>query len=173
MGDGGSIWTGMVMVRRDVLHQVGVFDEAQRTSHDLDLWLRIAERCPSVGWTRETLAAYRRTATGLTTTSITSSDETLIELFYNAVDVAARLPPHRKRQVHRFLSRHGNRLLRDFVAGGQRGQATLLQRQLQATGIRIPYSTIIAMQLPRFVLPIYRRLAAITRGNRAKALRAF
>lgn len=171
MGDGGSIWTGMVMVRREVLQQVGVFDDAQRTSHDLDLWLRIAERYPTVGWTHHSLAAYSRTETGLTTTSVTSSDETLIKLFYRAVEVAERLPPHRRRYLYRFLSRHGNRLLRDFVASDQPEQATLLLRQLQATGVRIPYSTRIAMRLPPFVLPIYRQIAAITRGQRAMVLR--
>lgn len=40
------VFTPTVMVRREVLDQVGLFEEKLRIAEDYDLWLRIAERFP-------------------------------------------------------------------------------------------------------------------------------
>ena len=63
------ITTSCSMVRRDVLLDVGMFDEALRRSEDYDLWLRIAHRGGRFNSSSMVLAKYRRNGTG------TSSDE--------------------------------------------------------------------------------------------------
>ncbi len=47
-----------VMVRREVLDTVGVFDKSLRLGEDLDLWIRIARRYPIHGM-KEPLVQYR------------------------------------------------------------------------------------------------------------------
>ena len=63
------ITTSCSMVRREVLLDVGMFDETLRRSEDFDLWLRIAHRGGRFDSSSVVLAKYRRNGTG------TSSDE--------------------------------------------------------------------------------------------------
>jgi glycosyltransferase involved in cell wall biosynthesis len=63
------ITTSCSMVRRAVLLDVGLFDEALRRSEDFDLWLRIAHHGGRFDSSSAVLAQYRRNGTG------TSSDE--------------------------------------------------------------------------------------------------
>lgn len=54
------VGTSSVVVRRDVFHSVGLFDESPevRSSEDVDMWFRIAERFP-LGYVDIPLHAYR------------------------------------------------------------------------------------------------------------------
>jgi len=170
MGAGWSIWTGTVMVRRDVFDVVGDFDVAQRTSHDLDLWLRIAEKYPQLGWIRDPIAEYAINPVGLTMTSIASTDESLIELYRRALEAVERLPAERRQYVHDFATWHSGKLLRDSLGRGNHQQAKWLVRQFQTLGIEVPRVMAIAVRLPKFVLPLYRRMAALARRSKRAVL---
>jgi hypothetical protein len=60
-----SGWTGTMLVRREVLLAVGLFETAQRHGQeDTDLWWRIAYRHPRMGYDPEPLAVYHYNITG-------------------------------------------------------------------------------------------------------------
>jgi GT2 family glycosyltransferase len=50
--------TSTVMIRREVLSKVGVFNPKYRRAQDYDLWLRIAEHYP-IEFINQPLASYR------------------------------------------------------------------------------------------------------------------
>ena len=54
----GFVWTGAVLVRKDVFAEVGYLDPALRTAEDLDMWLRIALRHPRIAYCAKPIAAY-------------------------------------------------------------------------------------------------------------------
>ncbi|MBW4674843.1 MAG: glycosyltransferase [Desmonostoc geniculatum HA4340-LM1] len=53
-----------VIVRRDCLNQVGLFDETLRSCEDYDLWLRLIEKFP-IYFLNEPLARYRNSSNSL------------------------------------------------------------------------------------------------------------
>jgi glycosyltransferase involved in cell wall biosynthesis len=54
-----SLITSGVVVRREPVFQVGLFDEALRNSQDFDLWLRLARHGTRMAYQRRTLLRYR------------------------------------------------------------------------------------------------------------------
>lgn len=54
-----AVWTSTVMIRRDVLDEVGGFDETLRIGEDYDLWLRASRVTPILQVPRA-LALYRQ-----------------------------------------------------------------------------------------------------------------
>jgi glycosyltransferase involved in cell wall biosynthesis len=56
---GQSLITSGVVVRRERVLEVGLFDEALRNSQDFDLWLRLARHGTRMAYQRQTLLRYR------------------------------------------------------------------------------------------------------------------
>jgi glycosyltransferase involved in cell wall biosynthesis len=54
-----SLITSGVVVRRELVIQVGLFDELLRNSQDFDLWLRLARSGARMAYRRRTLLRYR------------------------------------------------------------------------------------------------------------------
>jgi glycosyltransferase involved in cell wall biosynthesis len=54
-----SLITSGVVVRRELVFEVGLFDEALRNSQDFDLWLRLARHGARMAYQRQTLLRYR------------------------------------------------------------------------------------------------------------------
>lgn len=52
--------TDMMLIRRDVLYEAGLFCVGQPRMNDEDMWFRIAYRYPKVGYVKEPLAIYHR-----------------------------------------------------------------------------------------------------------------
>ncbi len=50
--------TDTMLIRREVLREVGGFDESLKVGEDLDLWMRIAYRWPKFGFVARPLAVY-------------------------------------------------------------------------------------------------------------------
>jgi glycosyltransferase involved in cell wall biosynthesis len=155
--EGGSIWTGTVMIRRDVFDEIGDFDVGQRTSHDLDLWLRIAVAHPNLGWVDETIANYEiNNPSGLTSTSVQRGDETLIDFYRRAHQLNELLPPDRKRHLQDYMQCHAWALTRDFLGRGSREKAQWLLGHLKRIGIRVPLWLDVATRIPpTLVRPIH------------------
>ena len=137
MGNGWSIWTGTVIIRRDVFAEVGDFDEQQRTSHDLDLWIRIAAKYPRIGWISDPVADYEINPDGLTLTSVAIGDPTLIRLHERAIELTDQLSTERKPHLRSFTEHHGRLLLRDTISAGRSAQARKLIGQFDELGVPV------------------------------------
>ncbi len=61
---------GLVTFRREVLEQVGVYDEELRGVEDFDLWLRMLQHGIRFSFTNEVLVKYRRHHVSLSSSSI-------------------------------------------------------------------------------------------------------
>lgn len=91
----GGIWASTInlIIRRDILVEVGLFAEDMPRGQDTDLWLRIASRWPRIGYVLGDLTIYHRDVPA----SITKSyphDEVLWSLYQrnrDAYQLAGRL----------------------------------------------------------------------------------
>ncbi len=54
-----SLMTSGVVARRDLILEVGLFDEALRNAQDFDLWLRLARHGARLAYQRQVLLRYR------------------------------------------------------------------------------------------------------------------
>jgi glycosyltransferase involved in cell wall biosynthesis len=57
---GFCAYTINLIIKREILEQVGLFDVNQRRAQDTDMWFRIAYQWPEVGYVSEPLAIYHR-----------------------------------------------------------------------------------------------------------------
>jgi glycosyltransferase involved in cell wall biosynthesis len=99
-----TITTSCSMVRRDMLLEVGMFDEQFRHSEDFDLWLRIAHRGGRFDSSAAVLAQYRRNGTGTS-----SDDEVMADAMLAVLDKCERtmtLTPQEREAVARARGRH-------------------------------------------------------------------
>lgn len=158
LGARWSIWTGTVMVRQSALADVGDFDEEQRTSHDLDLWIRIATRHPRLGWVTEPIAAYElNNPVGLTKTSISTNDQSLLALYERAVRQASQLHTGRRHYIMQFVAWHSTVLLREVIRGGYYQQAGWLLQHLKRMNVPVPLWLDWATRFtPKPFIPVYR-----------------
>jgi glycosyltransferase involved in cell wall biosynthesis len=67
-----SLITSGVVVRRDLILEVGLFDETLRNAQDLDLWLRLARHGARLAYHREVLLSYRSRPNSLSGDAINS-----------------------------------------------------------------------------------------------------
>jgi glycosyltransferase involved in cell wall biosynthesis len=67
-----SLITSGVVVRRDLVLEVGLFDEALRNAQDFDLWLRLARQGARLAYQRKVLLSYRSRPNSLTGDAINS-----------------------------------------------------------------------------------------------------
>lgn len=57
---GNSLLQGSVLMRTEVIKEVGDFNLAYVQAHDFDFWVRAAKKCFNFGFVEEPLLAYRR-----------------------------------------------------------------------------------------------------------------
>jgi glycosyltransferase involved in cell wall biosynthesis len=82
-----SLITSGVVVRRDLVVAVGLFDETLRNAQDFDLWLRLARHGARLAYQRKVLLSYRSRPNSLSGDAINSHQRELrvfdkIELSY-------------------------------------------------------------------------------------------
>lgn len=68
MANGFTLCSCTIMLRRDALNDIGLFDLTLRTAEDRDLWLRFALRFPRVGYVFRPVSKIYRTPGSLTGT---------------------------------------------------------------------------------------------------------
>jgi glycosyltransferase involved in cell wall biosynthesis len=67
-----SLITSGVLARRELILEVGLFDEALRNAQDLDLWLRLARHGARLAYHRQVLLRYRSRLNSLSGDAINS-----------------------------------------------------------------------------------------------------
>jgi glycosyltransferase involved in cell wall biosynthesis len=72
-----SLITSGVVVRRELVLEVGLFDEALRNAQDFDLWLRLARHGARLAYQRKVLLSYRSRPNSLTGDAINSHQREL------------------------------------------------------------------------------------------------
>ena len=72
-GQGNFASTINLIIKRDIIVEVGYFAEDQKRAQDTDMWLRIAYRWPKIGYVNEPLAIYHRGVEGSITKTHTHS----------------------------------------------------------------------------------------------------
>src|SRR6266850_943847 len=72
-----SLITSGVVVRRELVLEVGLFDEALRNAQDFDLWLRLARHGAHLAYQRKVLLSYRSRANSLSGDAINSHQREL------------------------------------------------------------------------------------------------
>jgi glycosyltransferase involved in cell wall biosynthesis len=79
-----SLITSGVVVRRELVLEVGLFDEALRNAQDFDLWLRLARHGARLGYQRKVLLSYRSRPNSLSGDAINSHKREL--LVFNKIE---------------------------------------------------------------------------------------
>ena len=134
------ILTSGVVVRRDVLADVGGFDDQFPAGQDFDLWIRIACLHPAYGFCYEPLFQYLR-----------SVDNSVSGVSYKKFESNIRIIEKHARQsedntsYQLFLAANTSRLLRSTLSGGYSKLARRLLRLKPKTLLpknRILYSAI-------------------------------
>jgi glycosyltransferase involved in cell wall biosynthesis len=72
-----SLITSGVVARRDLILEVGLFDEALRNAQDFDLWLRLARHGARLAYHRRVLLSYRSRPNSLSGDAINSHQREL------------------------------------------------------------------------------------------------
>src|SRR5260221_4431466 len=72
-----SLITSGVVVRRELVLEVGLFDEALRNAQDFDLWLRLARHGAKLAYHRHVLLSYRSRPNSLSGDAINSHQREL------------------------------------------------------------------------------------------------
>jgi glycosyltransferase involved in cell wall biosynthesis len=101
-----SLITSGVIARRELIFEVGLFDEALRNAQDFDLWLRLARHGARLAYHRQVLLRYRARMNSLTGDATNSLNRELcvldkIERSYNLTPAESRevAPVIRRRQA--------------------------------------------------------------------------
>jgi glycosyltransferase involved in cell wall biosynthesis len=92
-----SLITSGIVVRRDLVLEVGLFDEALRNAQDLDLWLRLARHGARLAYQRKVLLSYRARLNGLTGNAINSHRREL--LVFDKIEQSYDFTPAERREV--------------------------------------------------------------------------
>ncbi len=160
LADGCSIWTGAVLIRKSAILEVNGFDELQKTSHDVDLWFKLAIRYPEIGFSPAPVARYQiGQATSLTATATSEGDKTWFRLIERMIEAKPSLPLQRQALVDRYIAYKINGVFRNAVVRQNYDYAQWLidcclrsKIALPALGLRI------ANRIPRRVMGVMRRL---------------
>jgi Glycosyl transferase family 2 len=126
--DEWCLWTGTIMVRRDVLLQLGGFDTSLPTGDDVLLWSRIAALNPPLAYVRTPIAHYRSdVAASLTQIQVRPGFVDIPYLARQLLALGTSLLPERaellRRQADRQLMTQAKR---EIVAGHWNAARTTL-----------------------------------------------
>ena len=89
--------TSGIVLRRELIFKVGLFDESLRTAQDFDLWLRLAVYGAHLAYHRNVLLRYRCRPDGLTGDAINSHRREL--RIFDKIEQSYDLNPHEREQV--------------------------------------------------------------------------
>ncbi len=98
------IWTGTVMVRRDVFNEVGYFEEGLRIAEDHDLWLRIC-RSREVGFFTTRTATYVMHDASVTKNEPLYCDSA-IKVYSRSLDPLYGLPERYRKRLVKQIALH-------------------------------------------------------------------
>ena len=164
-----QIWTGTVMVRKDVLARVGNFDLKLKRAEDIDLWVRIAVDHPLLGYVTEPTAVYTvGQPSSLTGTAASAADQSTCIAIGRFLRIAHQLSHPRKKLLAEFAADLATRAARASLLAGRSRHCRWLINQFDRMGIPdIPSTIRHASRIPepllRFLRQLYVAIAAFRR----------
>jgi glycosyltransferase involved in cell wall biosynthesis len=108
-----SLITSGVVVRRELVLEVGLFDEALRNAQDFDLWLRLARHGARLAYQRKVLLSYRSRANSLSGDAINSHRREL--LVFDKIEQSYEFTPAERLEVSEVIRRR--RALLEYELG--------------------------------------------------------
>ena len=121
------LWTGTVMVRRDVLAQFGGFDPMLKVGEDVLLWTRLAVQHPRLVYVRTPIATYAQgVQDSLTKRAAAEGILDQLELARRLISLASALPAPALRYC----------AIRRDVLSSDRSKITLLSAAFGSSGSR-------------------------------------
>ena len=108
-----SLITSGVVVRRDLIMEVGLFDEALRNAQDLDLWLRLARHGARLAYHRQVLLRYRSRPNSLSGDAINSHQREL--RVFDKIEQSYDLRPDERAEVSAVIQ--SRRALLEYELG--------------------------------------------------------
>ena len=118
--------TCTMLIRRDILEDIGAFDESLRSSEDLDLWVRIAQRWPILAYVADPVFHYHvRRGGSLTANTITLCDDSGVRMVRKLWAARASYAAQDQEDVKEFCRRKLEALVHFSIS---RGKYTLAER---------------------------------------------
>ena len=158
---GDVIWTGTVTVKRaalDVVSQNDLwFDPEQRSSHDHDLWLRLAAHFPKMGYVWEPIARYHETNPTSVSRQTDCFDLSIVRLTERCRTLAEKLDAHRAGSVRRFVERITTHVCTEQFAVGNFSSGKQLYKASSGLGTRLPNYLRILSLMPTPMLKLMLR----------------
>jgi GT2 family glycosyltransferase len=113
--------TCAMLIKKEVILAAGGFDPLLKTGEDRDLWYRIADQHPAIGFVQQPLFIYDRQSDGsLTRGAIVSHSADLWRLLQKHVPATDGPRPWTRSTKARFLRHEINRTLQHAVRLGER-----------------------------------------------------
>ena len=120
LGAGWMLWTGTVMVRRDVLAQLGGFDPMLKVGEDIYLWARLAVQHPRLVYVRAPIATYSQDIRdSLTRRAAADGILDQLELARRLITLSTALPAPRAALLHEQARRIILRQAKNHLAFGR------------------------------------------------------
>jgi GT2 family glycosyltransferase len=98
-----SLITSGVLVRRQLILDVGLFDEGLRNSQDFDLWVRLARHGAKLAYQRQVLVRYRHHENSLSGNDINRTNREL--RVYDKLESSLDLRPEEREAVMEVMRR--------------------------------------------------------------------
>ena len=108
-----SLITSGVVVRRDLVFEVGLFDEALRNAQDFDLWLRLVKHGARLAYQRKILLRYRSRPNSLSGDAINSHQREL--RVFDKVEQSYEFTPAEREEVSEVI--RSRRALLEYELG--------------------------------------------------------
>ena len=120
LGAGWMLWTGTVMVRRDVFAQLGGFDPMLKVGEDVLLWTRLAVQHPRIVYVRTPIATYSLDIRdSLTKRAAAAGILDQLELARRLIALSMTLPAPRAALLHEQTRRIILRQAKNHLAFGR------------------------------------------------------
>jgi glycosyltransferase involved in cell wall biosynthesis len=108
-----SLITSGIVVRRELVLEVGLFDEALRNAQDFDLWLRLARHGAHLAYQRKVLLSYRSRPNSLSGDAINSHKREL--LVFDKIEQSYEFTPAERLEVTEVI--RNRRALLEYELG--------------------------------------------------------
>lgn len=139
ISEGVGLWTGAMLIRREVFDLVGGFDTTQRTGEDLEMWIRIAKVFPEIGYVHFPIASYSiGRSDSLTATAVSLHDKSQLECLRKLLLHESDLDMSRRTYLKVVIENSAGEMVLNAIRHGDIDYARWLKQELSEMGLVLP-----------------------------------